>query len=113
MSPADNAAILQTIQNDPLYAKYMKDIDPASAYEKMDDIKQNEDAMKAEEKQASLDHKLEEKKAAAEQKAQLKSEEKVSKETTRIAKKLQNKAENELINIGIRSAKSLLKGFLK
>jgi DNA helicase HerA-like ATPase len=113
MSPADNASILQTVQNDPLYAKYMKDIDPASAYEKMDDIKQNEDALKAEEKQAALDHKLEEKKAAAEQKAQLKSEEKVSKETTRIAKKLQNKAENELINIGIRSAKSLLKGFLK
>ena len=36
-----------------------------------------------------------------------------SKETSRIARKLQNKAENELINIGVRSAKKFLESFLK
>lgn len=113
MQAASDALIDQTIKSDMLYTKYAEDIDPESAYEKMDDIKAEEEAEKEAAKQKAMEEKLEEKRKLAEEKEKIKQANKTSKEATRIQRKITNKVENEILNYGVRSAKKFLKGFLK
>ena len=99
---------MQTIQHDSIYGKYEKDIDPESAFESMNAIKEQE-----EEEARLAKEKISQEKLAA---AQAKEDAKRSKEndwTGRIAKKIRNRTETELINVGIRSAKKFLSGFFK
>ena len=108
MQIADEALVMQTIQHDSIYGKYEKDIDPESAFESMNAIKEQE-----EEEARLAKEKISQEKLAA---AQAKEDAKRSKEndwTGRIAKKIRNRTETELINVGIRSAKKFLSGFFK
>ena len=85
-----------------------KDIDPESAFESMNAIKEQE-----EEEVRLAKEKIAQEKLAA---AQAKEDAKRNKEndwTGRIAKKIRNRTETELINVGIRSAKKFLSGFFK
>jgi len=70
---------------------YKDDIDPDSAYEIVNEMR-NE---------------------AIEQAEKEKSEKARNKETDRLKRKLRNRAENEVLNIGFRSARKLLKNLLK
>ena len=99
---------MQTIQHDSIYGKYEKDIDPESAFESMNAIKEQE-----EEEARLAKEKIAQEKLAA---TQAKEDAKRNKEndwTGRIAKKIRNRTETELINVGIRSAKKFLSGFFK
>ena len=108
MQIADEGLVIQTIQHDSIYGKYEKDIDPESAFESMNAIKEQE-----EEEARLAKEKIAQEKLAA---AQAKEDAKRNKEndwTGRIAKKIRNRTETELINVGIRSAKKFLSGFFK
>lgn len=117
MAAASDDEVQKAIESDSLYSKYKDDVDPESAYEKMDEIKEQAEEEKQKEKEAAQQAKLEEQQKLAEQKAALKKESskqtEAEKAASRVTKKLVNKAENELVNMGIRSAKKFLKGFLK
>ncbi len=110
ISPVEE--VERCIHNDSIYGKYEKDFDPESAYEAMDDLRAAEEEEKIrqeeEKKQAKLDaiREKEEAKAAAKK-------EKENDWLGRISKKARTKAETELVNAGVRSAKKLLKNFLK
>lgn len=109
MKTADEKDIKACIEKDSLYGKYEKAFDPVSAYESMDDIKVEEEAEKQQEKKA------EEQKKRAE-KEQMQKEKAVRNQKTltdRMVRKTQNRIENEIVNLGVRSAKRFLKSFLK
>ncbi len=83
MQIVDEALVIQTIQHDSIYGKYEKDIDPESAFESMNAIKEQE-----EEEARLAKEKISQEKLAA---AQAKEDAKRSKEndwTGRIAKKI-------------------------
>lgn len=109
MQAANDADRQKMIESDSLYSKYKDDIDPDSAYEAMDQIKQQETKTAADEAEAKKQQKLEE----LQEKEQARKEAHHTDETTRIARKIANRAENEVISLGIRSAKNILKGLLK
>ncbi len=113
MKAADDSAVQSAINSDSLKSKYWDDVDPESAYEKMDELKKEAEEEKQKQEEAKQQEKVEQAKAKEEAKQEARAEAQKSKEASRIAKKLQNKAENELINIGVRSAKKFLKSFLK
>ena len=92
-------------QNDSLFGKYEKDIDPESAYEQMDDILSQE---QEEREQAKLDAQK-----AKEEAREAARKQKEGDWAGRLAKKARSKAETELINVTVRSAKKFLKGLLK
>jgi DNA helicase HerA-like ATPase len=101
---AASASALQTVlQTDGLYDKYQEDEDPESALEKLDDVIKEEEKAAAEEKEKAAEEK---------EKARAEAARKREKDRTydRLARKLQRRAENEIINAGVRSAKKILKG---
>ena len=100
-------------KNDSIYGKYERDIDPDSAYEDIASIRQAEASAAEAEKQRIAEEKQAAKDAAAAERAAQKEAERQQREKDRLKKKLVNKAENEMLNIGIRSAKKFLKGLLK
>ena len=100
-------------KNDSIYGKYERDIDPDSAYEDISSIRQAEASAAEAEKQRIAEEKQAAKEAAAAERAAQKEAERQQREKDRLKKKLVNKAENEVLNIGIRSAKKFLKGLLK
>jgi len=112
MNIADDDSIRRCIETDSIYGKYEKDIDPESAYEKMDDIYAEEAELEAQEEEARRQAKLEEQKAKEEAKAAAKKAEE-NDWAARLSKKAKRRAENELVNFGVRSAKKFLKNLLK
>lgn len=109
MKAADQETIKACIKKDSLYGKYEKAFDPVSAYESMEDIQAQEEAQKQKETDAKEQAKQEEKKAKEEEKAR-KNQKSWS---DKMARKAQNRIENEVINFGVRQAKKFLKDFLK
>ena len=103
----------QYIKSDSLFGKYEKDIDPASAFEGITEVRAQEEKEKAEaeekEKQEHLAEIEEKEKKRAEARR------KANQTTTyeRLARKVQRRAETELVNAGVRSAKKFLKSLLK
>lgn len=109
MAAAPEADRRNAIESDSLYSKYKDDIDPDSAYEAMDKIKEDETKAAEDAAQEKQEQKLQEVK----EKEEARKEAHKTDEGTRIARKIANRAENEVINLGIRSAKNILKGLLK
>ena len=102
MNIASNDRIMLAIETDSIYGKYEREQDPLSAYENIEDIRtQEERARQEEEKRAK-----EEAKAAAKKKNE-------KSWSDKMAQKAQRKVENEMLNIGIRQARKILKNFLK
>ena len=99
-------------KSDLLYGKYEKDFDPDSAYEDLESVRQAEAAAQEAEKQRIADEKQAAKEAAAAEKAAQKEAEREAREKERLKKKIMSKAENEIMNFGIRSAKKFLKNLL-
>ena len=113
MSIASEEKVMRYIENDSIYGKYEKAFDPDSAYEAMDDIRAQEEADKEAEALAKKEAKLQEQKERQEARDRARKEKEQSEWGDRLAKKAKNKLENEALNIGLRSAKKLLKNFLK
>lgn len=98
MKASSSDTIHQQINQDSFYQKYKDDIDPESAYEKLQKISEEKKELELHEKQ------LKEEKEVKKQQ---------QKQQTRIARKITNRIENEVMNFGVRSAKKFLKGLLK
>ena len=102
MGILEDTIVQQYISSDSIYGKYEKAFDPDSAYEEMERI---------------LDAEEKEKEAAIEEAQKAKEKARVTKQKEQWAGRLQrkatNKVENELVNMGVRSAKKFLKGFIK
>ncbi len=113
MSIASEDKVMRYIESDSIYGKYEKAFDPDSAYEAMDDIRAQEEADKEAEALAKKEAKLQEQKERQEARDRARKEKEQSEWGDRLAKKAKNKLENEALNIGLRSAKKLLKNFLK
>ncbi len=113
MSIAPEEQVMRYIQSDSIYGKYEKAFDPDSAYEAMDDIRADEEAEKEAEAEAKKQAKLQEQKEKEEARARARKEKEQAEWSDRLAKKAKNKLENEALNMGLRSAKKLLKNFLK
>ncbi len=112
MDAASLEDVQRAIENDSIYGIYEKDRDPDSAYEELDDIR----AAEAEEKERQKEEKLQAKINEARAKQEAREAAKKAKENDwagQIAKKASRKAQTELVNIGFRTAKKFLKGFLK
>ena len=102
MGILEDTIVQQYISSDSIYGKYEKAFDPDSAYEEMERILDAEDK----EKEAAIEEaqKAKEKARVTKQKEQW---------VGRLQRKATNKVENELVNMGVRSAKKFLKGFIK
>lgn len=102
MGILEDTIVQQYISSDSIYGKYEKAFDPDSAYEEMERI---------------LDVEEKEKEAAIEEAQKAKEKARVTKQKEqwvgRLQRKATNKVENELVNMGVRSAKKFLKGFIK
>lgn len=102
MGILEDTIVQQYISSDSVYGKYEKAFDPDSAYEEMERI---------------LDAEEKEKEAAIEEAQKAKEKARVTKQKEqwvgRLQRKATNKVENELVNMGVRSAKKFLKGFIK
>ena len=112
MDMADETAIRQCIQQDFLYEQYRETIDPDSAFEDLDAIREDEAQAKEEEERLKQEQKEAEKRAKEEQKEAERLAKAKAKEQSindRLARKARNKLENELINKAFKMAKKLLK----
>lgn len=102
MGILEDTIVQQYISSDSIYGKYEKAFDPDSAYEEMERI---------------LDAEEKEKETAIEEAQKAKEKARVTKQKEqwvgRLQRKATNKVENELVNMGVRSAKKFLKGFIK
>ena len=102
MGILEDTIVQQYISSDSIYGKYEKAFDPDSAYEEMERI---------------LDAEGKEKEATIEEAQRAKEKARVTKQKEqwvgRLQRKATNKVENELVNMGVRSAKKFLKGFIK
>ena len=102
MGILEDTIVQQYISSDSMYGKYEKAFDPDSAYEEMERI---------------LDAEEKEKEAAIEEAQKAKEKARVTKQKEqwvgRLQRKATNKVENQLVNMGVRSAKKFLKGFIK
>lgn len=102
MGILEDTIVQQYISSDSIYGKYEKAFDPDSAYEEMERI---------------LDAEEKEKEATIEEAQRAKEKGRVTKQKEqwvgRLQRKATNKVENELVNMGVRSAKKFLKGFIK
>ena len=105
MGAISEEEVKKAIDTDSIAGKYEKAYDPTSAYEEMDSIKEKE----AEEVQMKKEADEKEKEAAR----QAKKKASQPTQAERIAKKVMNRAENELVNYGTRSAKKILRGLLR
>lgn len=113
MKASEVTAIFRTVNNDPLKSKYWDEIDPESAFEKVDEIKKEAEEEKNRLEEEKKIAKIEEARAKEAARLEAREEKQRANQSKRIAKKIQNKAENELINLGVRSAKKFLKSFMK
>ncbi|HCK88436.1 MAG TPA: DUF853 domain-containing protein [Erysipelotrichaceae bacterium] len=100
-------------QNDSLFGKYERDVDPDSAYEDLESVRQQEAALEEAEKRRIEEEKLAAKEQAAREKEEAREAAKAEREKDRLKRKVTNKVENEILNYAARSAKKLLKKFLK
>ena len=109
MNIADPALVRETIDNDFLNDKYRNTVDPQSAFEDIDIIRQDEaEAIELEKREKEAARQAEkEAKAEAARKA------KETSMSDRLARKAQRRLETEMVNIGVRQAKKILKAFLK
>ncbi|MBQ1508888.1 MAG: DUF853 family protein [Erysipelotrichaceae bacterium] len=112
MNIASEDRIRYAIETDAIYGRYERYFDPESAYESLDDIREEERKAAEEEKKAREKAKEEERiaKEKARQKAKKNNRSTFS---DRLARKASNKIQNELLNLGIRQAKKFLKEILK
>ena len=113
MSIANASLRERAITGDSIYGKYERTLDPDSAYELVPDIIEDEERVERERKEAELQAKADAKEA---ERLAREEERQRAKEQTwneRMTKKAQRRLENELLNIGVRSAKKILKSFLK
>ena len=113
MKASEVTAIFRTVNQDPLKSKYWDEVDPESAFEKVDEIKKEAEEEKNRLEEEKKIAKIEEARAKEAAKQETREEKQRANQSKRIAKKIQNKAENELINLGVRSAKKFLKSFMK
>ena len=100
------------IRNDSVGARYDQEYDPVSALELMDDIY----AQEAEEKERIAEEKRLAKEEEQRQKQEAREQARREKEgdwMEQLSRKAKKKAQNELINVGIRSARKFLKGLFK
>lgn len=106
MQMADDYAIRSVVEQSELYGKYEREYDPESAFEQLDDIQK-----------AEIEQKQQEKLRLQEEKLRMREEERQKRYrdqwATRLQRKATNRLESEMISFGLRSAKKLLKGFLK
>ena len=112
MDIASDADRQRVIDNDTGGAKYDQEYDPTSAFELMDDIY----AAEAEEKERLEEEKRQAKIEEQRQKQEAREQARREQEgdwISQLSKKAKRKAQNELINAGIRSARKFLKGLLK
>ena len=113
MDIAPEETVRSCIASDSLAGKYEKEFDPDSAYEEMDRIYTKEEEEKAlleEEKRLAKEREAQEK---AEAKEAARREKEANAWKDRLMRKAKTKAENEILNITVRSAKKFLKGLLK
>ena len=113
MAIAPEEKVRRCIEGDSLYGKYEKAFDPDSAYEEMFDIRVQEEEEKVRLEEEKKQAKLQEQKERQEARDQARKEKEQAEWGNRLARKAKNKLENEALNMGIRSAKKLLKNFLK
>ncbi len=112
MKIADMNRIQYAIETDAVYGKYERTVDPESAYEDLPKFY----AAEAEEKEKEAEAKRLEKEEEARRKAEAREAAKKATEKTwqeKIAQKASTKLQNEIVNMGVRSAKKLLKNLLK
>ena len=113
MDIAPEISVLNCINSDSLAGKYEREFDPDSAYEEMDRIYAKEEEEKAlleEEKRLAKEREAQEKEEAKEA---ARREKEANAWKDRLMRKAKSKAENEILNITVRSAKKFLKGLLK
>jgi DNA helicase HerA-like ATPase len=107
------AELESCIQADSIFGKYEKTVDADSAYEDLDNVRQQEAAAAQKAKEDAEQAKLDAVKAKEEARQKAKEEKAGSSLTDKIGKKVVNRAENEAVSLGFRYAKKFLKGFLK
>ncbi|MBQ1477303.1 MAG: DUF853 family protein [Erysipelotrichaceae bacterium] len=112
MTIANAERIQYVIETDAVYGKYERFFDPESAYELIDDMREEEARVREEEAAAKQRAKEEEK--IAKQKAR-EAARKANRPTfaDRLARQATYKVSRELVNFGYKQAKNFLKGFLK
>ena len=104
--------IVKQMQSDHLYDRYAEDEDPESAME--DIIRLNEEAEKAAEKEKEQARQDKLKEAEEKEKIRQEAKRRADQKNTysRLARKVQRRAETELVNAGVRSARKFLKNLL-
>ena len=113
MKIADSYKVQYAIESDSLYGKYERTLDNQSAYEDLPDIYAAEDEMKAKAEEAKQQEKEEAARKKAEEREAAREAAKKKTWQEQMARKASNKLQNELVNMGVRSAKKLLKNLLK
>jgi len=113
MNIAPEETVRRYIETDSIYGKYEKAFDPDSAYEEMEQIYEREEAERQAAAEAREQAKIQAQREKQEAREQAKREKEKADWGSKLAKKAQNKLENEALNIGIRSARKFLKGLLK
>ena len=109
MKVASEDRLLYAVEASELYGKYERVFDPESAYETLDDMRQEEEKAKKEAEEEKA-RQAEQAKKEKEAKAEAKRRQNLS---DKLARKTINKLQNELINTGFRQAKKFLKTLLK
>ena len=112
MKIADENKVMYAIETDAVYGKYERTVDPESAYEDLPKFYQAEEEERAKAEAA----KQAEKEEAARKKAEERAAAKKATEKTwqeKMAQKASNKLQNEIVNLGVRSARKILKNLLK
>ena len=112
MDIAADADRQRAIENDSAGARYDLEYDPVSAFESMDEIYAEEAEEKARLEEEKKQAKLEEQRLKQEAREQARRE-KEGDWLDQLSRKAKKKAQNELVNAGIRSARKLLKGLFK
>ncbi len=112
MDIAPDADRQRAIENDSAGARYDLEYDPVSAFESMDEIYAAEEEEKARLEEEKKQAKLEEQRLKQEAREQAKRE-KEGDWLDQLSRKAKRKAQNELVNAGIRSARKFLKGLFK
>lgn len=113
MKMADESAINRCIENDSIFGKYEKAVDPDSAFEEIDHIKEEEAKAEEEAKKAKEEEKEKLRKERQEEREKEREEKRKADWSKRMSRKVTNRIENEIVNSGMRSAKKLLKSFFK
>lgn len=112
MKALSDEEIVKQMQSDHLYDRYAEDEDPESAME--DIIRLNEEAEKVAEKKKEQARQDKLKEAEEKEKIRQEAKRRTDQKNTysRLARKVQRRAETELVNAGVRSARKFLKNLL-